>query len=392
MSHQLKFEYLIAIRERYKNSGRSKKSLILDEFCHVCGYARKYAIAILNGRIEPLERRPRGRHVKYDVEVVFHLVRLWQALGMPGSTKFKAALPEWLGYDEHPAIAENLILKQKLIDVSRPQMDRLLRPYRTGAQRGLSGTRSAKNRIKNQIPIQAKDWNVTEPGQQTQADTVAHCGDTLLGHFVNSLTVTDIYSAWTENRALWGKSSSQVIGAMKSIEERLPFKLRGFKSDSGSEFINYELMAYFKENRADSPVIMTRSRPYKKDDNCYVEQKNFTHVRELFGYARLDQAEYVALMNEIYTKIWGPLQNYFMPSQKLLRKTRIGARIKKEYELAKTPYQRLIESPTLTLEQKELLRARKKELNPFTLQKELQSKLKEFEELIRRRNTGAIAA
>lgn len=392
MSHQLKREYLSAIRERYQNSRKSKKSLILDEFCHVCGYARQYAIAILNGHIEPLERLPRGRHVKYGVEVVFHLSRLWKALGMPGSTKFKAALPEWLEYDEHPALSESPGLKQKLLDVSRPQMDRLLRPYRVGTQHGLSGTRGAARRIKNQIPIQAKDWNVTEPGQQAQADTVAHCGDSLLGQFVNSLTVTDIYSAWTENRALWGKSSAQVIIAMRDLEMNLPYKLLGFKSDSGSEFINYELMAYFRENRAENPVIMTRSRPYKKDDNCYVEQKNFTHVRELFGYARLDDREYVALMNEIYTRFWGPLQNFFMPSQKLLRKTRIGARIKKEYEPAKTPYQRLMESPALSEEQKSSLKQRKAQLNPFHLQKELQSKLREFEEMIRKRNTGIMAA
>ena len=392
MSHQLKQEYLSAIRERYKNSSRGKKSLILDEFCQVCGYARKYAIAILNGLINPLERRPRGRHTKYDIQVVFHLSRLWRTFGMPGSTKLKAGLTEWLEYDDHPAMSEVPGLKQKLVDISRPQMDRLLRPYRTSAQRGLGGTRGATNRIKNQIPIQAKDWNITEPGQQAQGDTVAHCGDTLLGHYANSLTVTDIYSAWTENRALWGKSSAQVIVAMKDIEANLPYPLRGFKSDSGSEFINHELMAYFKENRADSPVIMTRSRPYKKDDQCYVEQKNFTHVRELFGYVRIEDSDLVPLMNEIYTKLWGPLQNFFMPSQKLLRKTRIGARIKKEYESARTPYQRLMDSPTLSEVQKNALRQRKAVLNPFHLQKELQSKLEEFEELLRRRNTGLIAA
>jgi hypothetical protein len=392
MSHQLKHEYLKAIRERYKNSNRSKKSLILDEFCHVCGYARKYAIAILNGRIEPGATRPRGRQVKYGLEVVFHLVRLWKALGMPGSTKFKAALPEWLEYDDHPKLAEDPALRQKLIDVSRPQLDRLLKQYRLGAQKGLCTTRPGHRRIKSQIPIQAKDWNVTEPGQQMQADTVAHCGESLLGTFVNSLTVTDLHSAWTENRALWGKSSAQVIVAMKSIENTLPFLLRGFKSDSGSEFINYELLAYFRENRPGIPVQVTRSRPYKKDDNCYVEQKNFTHVRELFGYARFDTEELVALMNEIYTELWGPLQNFFMPTQKLLRKTRVGARIKKEYEKAQTPYQRLMDSPALTSEQKEKLRIRKAGFNPFHLQKELQFKLQKFEEILRRRNTGLIAA
>jgi hypothetical protein len=392
MSHQLKQEYLNAIRERYRNSGRGKKSLILDEFCSVCGYARKYAIAVLNGRVEPGRRKPRGRQVKYTTEVVYHLARLWKELGMPGSTKFKAALPEWLEYDEYPGLRENPDLRQKLVDVSRPQLDRLLRPYRISPQSGITSTRPCARKIKNQIPIQAKDWNITEPGQQAQADTVAHCGNTLIGQFANSLTVTDIYSAWTENRALWGKSSAQVIVAMRDIEASLPFRLRGFKSDSGSEFMNYELMAYFRENRPEAPVQMTRSRPYKKDDNCYVEQKNFTHVRQLFGYPRLDDATLVPLMNEIYTEYWCPLQNYFMPSQKLLRKTRIGARLKKEYEPAQTPFQRLMNSSGLSEEQKTVLRERKAKLNPFQLQKGLQIKLRQFEEALRKWDTGLLAA
>lgn len=391
MSHQLKKEYLIAIRERYKNSNRSKKSLILDEFCSVCNYARKYAIAILNGRIEPGATRARGRHVKYTPEVIFHLARLWREMGMPGSTKLKAAMPEWIEYDDHHRIREDLDLKQKLLEVSRPQLDRILRSYRLPGK-GMTSTRPCNRMMKSKIPIQAKDWNITKPGQQMQGDTVAHCGDTLLGSFANSLTVTDIYSAWTENRALWCKTSGAVVSAIRDIENNLPFELQGFKSDSGSEFINHKLIEYFKENRLDKPINMTRSRPYKKDDNCYVEQKNFTHVRELFGYARLDNPEMVALMNEIYTEYWCPLQNFFMPTQKLLRKTRIGARIKKEYEAARTPYQRLMESEDLSNDKKAALKEKKAQLNPFILRKGLQLKIKEFEEMLRQWNTGLIAA
>ena len=394
MSHQLKKEYLRVIRERYLEANKSKKSMILDEFCEVCGYARKYAIAILNGHINPTQRLPRGRKVKYGVEVVYHLSRLWQEMGRPGSTKLKAALPEWIPYDDYPSLKENGELRGKLIDLSRAQMDRLLKPYRLGPSKGISSTRGTRkgNRIKSQIPIQPKDWNIKEPGEQVQADTVAHCGDSLSGMFANSLTVTDLDSTWTENRALWCKGSAQMIVAMKSIELALPFTIRGFKSDSGSEFMNTELLAYFKENRPDIPVKLTRSRPYKKDDNCYVEQKNFTHVRELFGYSRIDDSELVPLMNEIYSHYWCPLQNFFMPTQKLLRKTRIGARIKKEYEPAKTPFQRLMESNALSDEQKETLARKKSSLNPFHLQKDLQAKLKEFEEKLRKRSVGLIAA
>ncbi len=346
----------------------------------------------MNGQIEPTQIRPRGRTVKYTPEVVFHLVRLWQALGKPGSVKLKAALPEWVQYDEHPDLRANPNLVQAITDISRAQLDRVLSPHRQEPQVGLSGTRPCARRIKNQIPIQAKDWNITEPGQQAQADTVAHCGNSLAGTFANSLTLTDIYSAWTENRAFWGKSSARVIEAMRDIESTLPFDLRGFKSDSGSEFMNYELMAYFRENRPGTPVQMTRSRPYKKDDNCYVEQKNFTHVRQLFGYFRIEDAELIPLMNDSYKNYWCPLQNFFMPSQKLLRKTRVGARIKKEYEPAMTPYQRLMNSSSLMEQQKTALKERKSKLNPFILQKGLQNKLEQFEGILRQRNTGLIAA
>lgn len=393
MSQELRLEYLNAIRERYRNSLRSKKSLILDEFCTVCEYARKYAIAILNGRIEPRTAgQPRGRTVTYSPDVILHLVRLWQEMGRLGSTKFKAALPEWIEYDEHPALKEDPALRSKVLKISRAQLDRVLRPYRRFEGTGLSATRPGHKGIKNQIALQPKDWNITRPGQQVQADTVAHCGDSLSGTFVNSLTVTDLDSAWTENRALWGKNSARVIEAMRDIEATLPFTIKGFKSDSGSEFMNYDLIAYFRENRGENPVQMTRSRPYKKDDNCYVEQKNFTHVRELFGYARFDDPELVPMMNEIYAQYWCPLQNYFVPTQKLLRKTRIGARIKKEYERPRTPFQRLMDSKEFPEDQKAALLARKKSLNPFQLQKGLQLKLREFEEMLRKRNTGLVAA
>jgi len=392
MSQELRVEYLNAIRERYKNSSRGKKSVILDEFCAVCEYSRKYAIAVLAGKIDPCVKRPRGRKVVYSAGVVFHVVRLWKEMGFPGSTKFRAALGEWLDYDYHPLMQEDVGLRAKVQSISRAQIDRILRPHRIGPQFGISSTHPGPRKIKYQIPIQPKDWNITSPGQQVQSDTVAHCGDSLSGQFVNSLTVTDIFSGWTEVRAIWGKGSARVIESMSGIEMSMPFVIKGFKSDNGSEFLNHQVMQYFRENRGENEVQMTRSRPYKKNDQCYVEQKNYTHVRELFGYERFDAPELVSLMNEIYQDYWCPLQNFFMPSQKLLRKTRIGARIKKEYEDAKTPYRRLIESGQLSQEQTKVLAARKASHNPFELQKRINLKLREFEERLRKRNTGLIAA
>lgn len=390
MSQELKREYLMRIRERYLKSPRVRKSMILEEFIEVCGFSRKYAIRILNGDVDPPNRKCRGRVTKYSGEVVYHLVRLWNAMGRPCSIRFKAALPEWISFDPDPILRENVTLNGLVLGVSRSHLDRLLRPYRTSSEKGLSATRQGLKSFRNRIPIEPKDWNVTAPGH-VQSDTVAHCGDSLLGGFANTLTVTDIHTTWTETRGIWGKGAIRVIEAMSEIENALPFRIKNFKSDSGSEFMNMELHNYFTLRSA-SPVKMTRSRPYKKDDNCYVEQKNFTHVREIFGYDRIAQSDLVPLMNEIYAELWCPLQNYFIPSMKILRKTRIGSRIKKEYDQPRTPFQRLMECSDIAEEKKEEIRKIKATLNPFKLQDGLERKLKAFQELLRQRNTGRLQA
>lgn len=390
MSQELKREYLKAIRERYQKSSRVRKSVILEEFVTVCGYSRKYAIRILNGDVDPLETKHRGRVVKYSGEVIYHLVRLWNAMGRPCSIRFKAALPEWIEFDPDSILRENIQLRGLVLGVSRAHLDRLLRPYRTSSERGIGATHPGLKSFRNRIPIEPKDWNVTAPGH-VQSDTVAHCGDSLHGGFANTLTVTDIHTTWTETRGIWGKGAIRVIEAMRQIEKALPFGITNFKSDSGSEFMNYDLQNYFLD-RGENAVRMTRSRPYKKDDNCYVEQKNFTHVREIFGYERIAQSDLVPLMNEIYAEYWCPLQNFFIPSMKILRKTRIGARIKKEYDAPRTPFQRLMECPEITEERKEEIKRVRAGLNPFKLQEGLDRKLKAFQELLRQRNAGRLQA
>lgn len=391
MSQELKREYLSSIRERYRKSPRVRKSIILDEFCSVCGFTRKYAIRILNGEIDPVGKKPRGRSVKYSAEIIYHIVRLWDRMGRPCSIKLKFALPEWIDHDPDSILRENEIYRKLVLGISRSHLDRVLRQYRISPAKGISGTRRGLKHFRSQIPIEPKDWNVTAPGH-VQSDTVAHCGNALSGGFANTLTVTDIHSTWTEVRGIWGKGAIRVVEAMRSIEEALPFNINTFKSDSGSEFLNHEMMVYLRTSRPDCPIKMIRSRPYKKDDNCYVEQKNFTHVRELLGYDRIGQSDLVPLMNEIYNEYWCPLQNYFIPSMKLLRKTRIGARIKKEYDIPKTPYQRLMECPEISEEQKERLRNRKKTLNPFELQEGLERKLRAFQEVLRQRSAGLLNA
>ncbi len=367
---------------RYRNAGKKQKTTILNEFCLVCGYSRKYAIRMLRcGRLPSGKRI--GRHRKYDLKLLLPLIEwLWVEMGYINSKKLKAALPEWLNYirstDRGLEFTPEIILL--LNQISASTLERILKVIRQKKNYGMSATRPARSFL-NQIPIQAKDWNITEAGT-VQADTVAHCGNSLAGSFAFSLTVTDIFTGWTENRGLWNKGQDGVVQQMEDIEKTLPFTIKTFKSDSGTEFMNYRVLNYFKERNR--PVNMVRSRPYRKDDNCYVEQKNFTHVRELFGYERIEQRDLIVLMNEIYRDYWNPLQNFFIPSTKLLRKVRIGARIKKEFEPHLTPYQRMMGAINWSDEKKEKLRCKKESLNPFELTKALNEKLREFKRLMQR--------
>jgi hypothetical protein len=371
MSHPARLEYLKAILERYRNAARAEKGRILDEYCLVCGFTRKYAIRLLSRGLLPAAQA-RGRPPKYPRHVLIPLVyELWLRMGKINSKRIREALPEWLPFWEDPRLTPQI--KAWLLAMSAATLDRLLSAARSRT-RGMSSTRPNKRFLKS-IPLQPKDWNVTEPGF-IQADTVAHTHTTLEGVFANTLTVTDIHTGWTENRSVWGKSQERIVEGMHDIEEALPFALKSFKSDSGSEFLNGKLFSYLTKREV--PVLMVRSRPYRKNDNCYVEQKNFTHVRELFGYVKIDRFEMIEWMNRIYRELWNPLNNFFLPSMKLLRKERIGSRIKKHFDSPKTPYQRVMESPTVPEDQKQALREAKDSLNPFALSEQLERELKLF--------------
>lgn len=266
-------------------------------------------------------------------------------------------------------------IKSQILSISAASIDRLLKPIRaTNKLKGRCTTKPG-SLLKSHIEIQFSHWDIQRPGY-LEADTVAHCGNTVAGNFAWSLTVTDICTGWTENRAMWNKDHGPVYERISDIEATLPFEVLGFDCDNGGEFINHALYDYFIKR--DNPVAFTRSRPYKKNDNAHVEQKNWTHVRNLFGYDRLDNWHVVPLMNELYRKEWSLLQNHFMPSMKLHTKTRIGAKYKKQYESPKTPYERVLESDSVAEATKENLRATHAALNPFTLKREIERKLMEI--------------
>ncbi len=346
----------------------------MDEFCEVCGYNRKHAIRLLGMKVGMRLARP-GPKPKFDAEMVRHLVILWKLMKYMCSVRMKVALPIWLQYYK----PEDLMMtsRAKLLEFSSSSIDRLLRPYKEGCQRGLSGTKGGAF-LKSQIPIELLDKHVDRPGF-VESDTVAHCGNTLVGKFANTLTVTDLLSGWTANRAMLNKEAVDIVAKVKDIRAGLPFRMIGFASDNGSEFVNHTLANYLQSNRH-GHVKFVRRRPYKKNDNAHVEQKNDTHVRQLFGYHRIEHRELVDLMNDIYQNYWNPFQNYFCPALKLIKKTRIGGKLKKTYDKPKTPYDRLVDCGKLTDLQMERLDSNRELLDPITLKQGLNAKLRLFGE------------
>lgn len=373
MGKQAKRAYLEAIRGRYRKAKQAGKSKILDEFCAVCGYNRKYAIRLLGCKKSTSQPRRVGRKPKYDhPQLIEALRRIWLASDQLCSKRLKVALPLWLPHYEAEYGALVPEAKSGVLAVSASTLDRLLKPVRVEHPKGLCGTKPG-TLLKSQIPIRCEHWDVSQPGF-IEADTVAHCGNSLAGDFVWSLTMTDILSGWTECRATWNKGAQGVITQIKSIETALPFPLKGFDCDNGSEFLNHHLVNYFSAH-PDNPSF-TRSRPYKKNDNAHVEQKNWSQVRQLFGYDRFDNSKLVALMNDLYANEWSQMQNHFCPTLKLKEKSREGSRYKKRYHAPETPYQRVIASDVIPEATRIQLRAKHDSLNPFDLKRRIEAKLK----------------
>ena len=372
--------YLEAIRERYRAADKKSKAVILDEFCQVCGYNRKYAIRLLSRRQKRTRRRPGRKPVYHSVELVKALKRVWLATDQMCSKKLVAALPLWLPFYEEVYEKLSDEVMNKLLSISAATIDRLLAPTRIQTRpKGRCATKPG-SLLRNQIPIRTHNWDISQPGFM-EADTVAHCGNSLAGDFIWSLTLTDIHTGWTESRATWNNGAAGVIKQIRNIETGLAFPLKGFDCDNGSEFLNHHLLRYFSNRK--QKVKFTRTRPYRKNDNAHVEQKNYSHVRQLLGYDRLNNPKLVKLINSLYTDEWSLYQNHFCPTLKLLEKKRINSKYHKKYETPKTPLQRLIESTYINNQKKLLLNACHQTLNPFYLKQSIERKLKEIFKLIK---------
>lgn len=372
MSLTLKRLYVDFLRQRYQAATRRKlKIMILDQLCRDSGFHRKHAIRVLNEK--PTVKNKRGRKRTYGDGARYHIRKLWLAMEQVNGRRMKAMLPDWLKHYKAPGYGP--FIEKELLSMGHATIERILQPYRAELGRKLrSGTKPGH--LKHKIPMKPFDRNVAVPGYM-EADTVAHCGGSLSGEFLWSLTGVDRLLGWTENRAVWNKLSHEIVEAVDDIEDSVPFVLKGLSTDNGGEFINNLLIDHLGANKKrKTDVFMTRSRPYKKNDQCYVEQKNYTHVRKLLGYDRLDAPKIKELVNDLYKNEWGQLQNFFIPQVKLIEKIRVGAKYKRKHSKPMTPYHRLMECPQITEETKKKFTAIYESLNPFELKAGIERKLK----------------
>jgi hypothetical protein len=375
MSPRSRREYIEALYVRYKQADKTQKGLILDEFCATCGHHRKHAIRLLRSfkRFSVPKRKKRGRNPVYHQDrILTPLKKIWLASNLPCSKRLKAILPLWLpGYQDLfgplPVDTHHALLK-----ISPATIDRLLKPTRIRYTRHGRSTTKPGSLLRHQIPIGTNQWDQTRPGF-LEADTVAHCGTSMNGQFAYTLDCVDIATGWTEQRAVWGRGETGVLEQLRHIEHCLPFDLLGFDCDNGSEFLNHHLMRHFLQRNR--PVHFTRSRPYRKEDNAHIEQKNWTHVRQWLGYDRLDNPHVVALLNDLYSHEWRLYHNFFCPSVKLLAKRQLGSKTIKHHDSPKTPYQRVLESPHIPLSTKHTLTTQLRSLNPFLLRRTIETKL-----------------
>jgi hypothetical protein len=376
-------EYLETIYLRYKKASVKEKTLILNEFCLNCGYHRKHAIRLIKHfkRFTKPKPKRRGKPSKYNKPSVLEpLKKIWLAANLPCSKRLKVILPLWLPSYVKEFGSLSLEVVKALNQISPATLDRLLEPTRVKYRgRGRTTTKPG-TLLRKQIPIKTHQWDETRPGF-LEADTIAHCGETLLGQFVYTIDTVDIATGWTEQRAVWGKGETDVLKQIQDIEDSLPFPLLGFDCDNGGEFLNWHLMKHFHQR--DKTVQFTRSRPYHKDDNAHVEQKNWTHVRQWFGYHRLDKHALVGLMNHLYTHEWRFYHNFFLPSVKLVEKKLVEGKAIKRYDQPKTPYQRVLESPCVSASIKRSLKEQFETLNPFKLRKAIEDELNTIFKILR---------
>jgi hypothetical protein len=367
MSLKSKRELVEVVRARYWRASKGEKQKILDEFTCATGYHRKHAIRVLKNQFPKGSRRRRaGYKTMYRGEVVQALEQIWEIYGRICSKRLQPFLAEGIRVLERCHEMElSEETKTLLLKISSASIDRCLRAIRIQSPHGMSTTKPG-SLLKNLIPVRTfTEWDKERPGF-LEIDLVAHCGNTTEGQFLCTLTCTDLCTGWTEVTGLLHRSQQAVSEALIRMRQRLPFALLGLDSDNGGEFINDLLYRYCLNEK----ITFTRSRPYQKNDQAHVEQKNWSVVRHTVGYDRWETQQELALLESIYDDLRLYI-NFFQPSFKLIAKERIGNQTRKRYDIAKTPYQRVLERKDISLQAKVRLMNLYLQLNPAELRRRI---------------------
>lgn len=384
MSQPSRREYLQVTRKKYKRATKKKQGLLLDDAANVTGYHRTYLAALL--RSPPKHRKASGLKRKrpdhYSHETKQAVLVLWRISSSICAERLQPFIPELL--DKLVACGELVVSTEtdaQLRQVSLATVKRIVSTEKHRSIIRIGGTTKPGSLLKRQISVRYGRWDETVPGW-CETDTVAHCGEVLAGTFIYSLNLSDVATSWSEQVAIMGNGERAAVAGIDAARQRLPFKLLGLDSDNGAEFINWHLERYTKKHR----ITFTRSRPYKKNDQAYVEQKNWTAIRQLVGYQRLETLQQLELLNDLYQNGWRLYLNFFQPTMKVketVKDQKTGKRTKRYYQ-AQTPYQRLMAHPDVSAKQKALLQSQYDSLNPVQLQQGIQRKLTMLEKTFRK--------
>jgi len=371
---QSKHELVVAQRQRYMKAGRQEKGRILDEFVEATGYSRKWAIELLRHGPPPTRVGQGGRPLVYSAVVVGALRVAAEASDWLCGKRLAPFLAELVpALEQEGALQLGRADRERLLAMSPATIDRRLRPFRLQLRPHGMGTTKPGTLLKQQVAIRTyTPWEDEQPGF-VEIDLVAHCGTTTAGHYLNTLTVTDVATGWTECIGVWGKGQAGVFAALKEVRERLPFPLLGIDSDNGSEFLNDQLVRYCEAEQ----LTFTRSRPYWKNDQAHVEQKNWSMVRRQLGYGRYESQEALIQLNVVYGLL-GPWVNHWQPAMKLVGKERDGAKVVKHYDVAQTPYRRVLARATLSDAARERLDADHESIGPLALWAKLEEAIQHF--------------
>jgi len=371
MTRRSILEYAAALRGRYLQPTKSEMSAILSEFCQLTGYHRKAAIRLLRRTSTPGSTKHRGRPRRYDLTLVPVLVAIWEASDRLCSKRLAPFLPELIAaLERHAELALTAEERRQLLQLSPATIDRMLAPVRSARSHLPLTQSSASAALKALVPIRTfGEWRDVQPGS-LQADLVFHCGEQVAGFHLTTLVTIDVATGWTECQAVWGKGQQRVGSAIHQVRANLPMPLRELHTDNGGEFLNGVLYPWCQREG----IRLTRGRPYKKNDQAYVEQRNWLIVRRLIGYDRYSTKDAYAHLRSLYSLLRLYL-NFFQPLRKVIATERDGAKVRKRYDRAQTPYRRLIASGVLSTDGQRLLEQVYQQLNPVALKAEINSRL-----------------